>query len=184
THDPSSVAEVNPVIQFGLPEVPKTDSPPVIKVDPPPSERLEKWPPMPFHISSSCMQITATTTFFLAIMAVLVSYVSVDTALILATTSIFSAAMQLPENSMIDFAPVCAMEGQAYTKIIIGDLTIIALVDTGSALTLILESLLPRLGNPMLYPSPVPNAQSMSGIFPLLGIIYIDIILPASIVRK
>ncbi len=130
------------------------------------------------------MQIAATTTFFLAILAVLLSYVYADAALIPVTASIFSAAMQSPEVSMIDFAPVCAMEGQAYTKIKIGDLTIIALVDTGSALMLISESLLPRLGNPMLYPSPVPNAQSMSGIVPLLGIIYIDIILPASIVRK
>ncbi len=47
THGPGSVIEVNPVTRSGLPDVPKTDSPPVIEIDPPQSNCLEKWPPMP-----------------------------------------------------------------------------------------------------------------------------------------
>ncbi len=124
------------------------------------------------------MQIIGSMYFFLVIMAVIISHFLMHAAIITATGSIIAAA-QLPENP-----PVCALEGQAYTKLTIRDKVIVALIDTGSALTLISESILPIIGNPPMYPSPVPNAQSISGIFPLPGVIYVDIVLLANIIRK
>ncbi|MCP3685513.1 MAG: hypothetical protein GY861_22915 [bacterium] len=124
------------------------------------------------------MQIIGSTYFFLSIMAVIISHFSMHIALLAIIGSIVAAA-QPPESP-----PVCALEGQAYTKLTIMDKVLVALIDTGSALTLISQSILPLIGNPPMYPSPVPNAQSMSGIFPLLGVIYVDLILPANVIRK
>ncbi len=53
------------------------------------------------RLSSTVLQITASTFFFLAILAILVSYVSPDAALVMAARSILSAVMQAPENSPI-----------------------------------------------------------------------------------
>ncbi|MCP3684026.1 MAG: hypothetical protein GY861_15195 [bacterium] len=111
-------------------------------------------------------------------MAVIISHFSMHIALLAIIGSIVVAAQ--PPGS----PPVCALEGQAYTKLMIMDKVLVALIDTGSALTLISQSILPLIGNPPMYPSPVPNAQSMSGIFPLLGVIYVDLVLPANIIWK
>ncbi|MCP3686112.1 MAG: hypothetical protein GY861_25985 [bacterium] len=110
--------------------------------------------------------------------AVIVSHFSIHAALLAVIGSII-VATQPPDSP-----PVCALEGQAYTKLTIMDKVLVALIDTGSALTLISQAVLPLIGNPPMYPSPVPNAQSMSGIFPLLGVIYVDLIFPANIIWK
>ncbi|MCP3683603.1 MAG: retroviral-like aspartic protease, partial [bacterium] len=134
--------------------------------------------PSNFSVKICCMQILNSTYFFLTIIATIVSHFSIHLALLAAMVSILVAS-QPPEN-----LPVCALEGQAYTKLTIKDKVLVALIDTGSALTLISQSILPLIGNPFMYPSPVPNAQSMSGIFPLLGVIYVDLVLPVNIIRK
>ncbi|MCP3682547.1 MAG: retroviral-like aspartic protease, partial [bacterium] len=135
-------------------------------------------PPFDFCTGNWCMQIFNSTYFFLTIIAIIISHFSIHLALFAAMGTILVASRP-PENP-----PVCALEGQAYTKLTIKDKVLVALIDTGSALTLISQSILPLIGNPPMYPSPIPNAQSMSGIFPLLGVIYVDLILPVNIIRK
>ncbi len=153
-----------------------------IKVDPPENQpaidHILENPPFDLCFGNFCMQIFNSTYFFLTIMAIIISYFSIYLALFAATGSIIVASYP-PEN-----LPICALEGQAYTKLTIKDKVLVALIDTGSALTLILQSILPLIGNPPMYPSPVPNAQSMSGIFPLLGVIYVDLILPANTILE
>ncbi len=151
-----------------------TEPPVQVKVE---SELPSKWPPVPRVFTKLPMQIISSTTFFLAIIAVIISYFLAHAALIVVTGSIITTA-QPPEIPL-----VCSLQGQAYTKLTIIGKSMVALIDTGSALTLISESILPEIGNSTVHPSPVPHAQSMSGIFPLIGVIYVDI-LPVNTVRK